>query len=241
MKKNKMMRLAAVLMVAVLMTTCAISGTFAKYISTASGEDSARVAYWGFGLDSSIEINDLFLDAYINVNSTTEADGTKDDVIAPGTSNFKTFKFAYTNNENEDATAPEVKYNFKVDVSESTIATDIENNPNIQWDLVAVDGAAAEIPEEDSDEWGNWDTLIADLKALSGDASGSMDYAPNTAPAAFAEGTEWIIAWQWIFTDAADTDGDGISDQDEMDTAMGNKQILDEVSIKIEITATQID
>ena len=92
MKKNKMMRLAAVLMVAVLMTTCAISGTFAKYISTASGEDSARVAYWGFGLDSSIEIDDLFLDAYTNVNSTEEADGTKDDVIAPGTSNFKTFK-----------------------------------------------------------------------------------------------------------------------------------------------------
>ena len=240
MKKNKMMRLAAVLMVAVLMTTCAISGTFAKYISTASGEDSARVAYWGFGLDSSIEIDDLFLDAYTNVNSTTEADGTKDDVIAPGTSNFKTFKFAYTNNENEDATAPEVKYNFTVDVSESTIAADIKNNPNIQWALVAVDGTA-EIPVEDSEEWGNWDTLIADLKALSGAATGSKDYEPNQAPAAFADGTEWIIAWQWIFTDTVDTDGDGISDQDEMDTAMGNKQILDEVSIKIEITATQID
>lgn len=239
MKKNKMIRLAAVLLVAVLMTTCAISGTFAKYISTASGEDSARVAYWGFGLDSSIEIDDLFLDVYTNVNSTEE-DGTKDDVIAPGTSNFKTFKFAYTNNEREDATAPEVKYNFTVDVSESAIATAIKNNPNIQWALVAVDGTA-KIPVENSEEWVTWDALMEELKGLSGDASGKMDYAPNTAPAAFAEGTEWIIAWQWIFSDTVDGNGNGIFDQDEMDTAMGNEEILDKVSIKIEITATQID
>ena len=46
MKKNRMMRVASALLVAVLLTTCAISGTFAKYVSTATGEDAARVAYW---------------------------------------------------------------------------------------------------------------------------------------------------------------------------------------------------
>ena len=47
MKKNIMMRLSALLLVAVLLTTCVISGTFAKYVTTNSAEDSARVAKWG--------------------------------------------------------------------------------------------------------------------------------------------------------------------------------------------------
>ena len=44
MRKNKMMRAASALMVAVLLTTCTISGTFAKYVTTAEGKDTARVA-----------------------------------------------------------------------------------------------------------------------------------------------------------------------------------------------------
>ena len=47
MKKNRMMRLASILLVATLMSTCTISGTFAKYVTTASGSDTARVAKWG--------------------------------------------------------------------------------------------------------------------------------------------------------------------------------------------------
>ena len=47
MKKNKMMRVASALLVAVLMTTSVISGTFAKYVTTDSATDSARVAKWG--------------------------------------------------------------------------------------------------------------------------------------------------------------------------------------------------
>ena len=234
MKKNRMMRLASGLLVAVLLTTCAISGTFAKYVSTASGDDNARVAYWGFGLDSSIEIDDLFVDVYDTATDpTVDSKGDKgDDVIAPGTKNFKTFKFAYTDNEAESATAPEVSYTFKVDVTKSEIAEDIENNPNIQWALVKVDGTAA-IPAEDSSEWGTWDTLMADIAALSGEADGEKLYAPNTAPEAFAQDTEWVIAWQWKFSTS--------DAQDVADTAMGNKQTLDTVEIVIAITATQVN
>lgn len=228
MKKNVMMRLASGLLVAVLLTTCAISGTYAKYTSTAAGQDTARVAYWGFGQDSAIVIDDLFEDVY----GTTVDSKDGDDVIAPGTSNFKTFKFAYTDNTTEGAKAPEVAYTFTVDVTDSAIDDDIKANPNIQWAVVKVEGSAA-IPAEDSAEWGTWDAMLAELAGLSGDADGKKDYEPNTAPAAFAQGTEYVIAWQWIFhTDDA---------QDVADTAMGNKQNLDDVKISIEITATQIN
>lgn len=47
MKKNKIMRIASVLLVAVILTTCAISGTFAKYVTSGSGSDTARVAKFG--------------------------------------------------------------------------------------------------------------------------------------------------------------------------------------------------
>lgn len=50
MKKNIMMRLASILLIAVLMSTCAISGTFAKYATEKGGTASARVAYWSFNV-----------------------------------------------------------------------------------------------------------------------------------------------------------------------------------------------
>ena len=47
MKKNKMMRAASGLLVATLLTTSIISGTFAKYTTQDSASDTARVAKWG--------------------------------------------------------------------------------------------------------------------------------------------------------------------------------------------------
>ena len=48
MKKNKIMILAVILLALTVLTTCTISGTFARYASTTSGEDSAEVAKWSF-------------------------------------------------------------------------------------------------------------------------------------------------------------------------------------------------
>ena len=64
MKKNRMMRAASALLVAVLMTTCTISGTFAKYTTSATGSDAARVANWGFESDGVLALEDLFTDNY---------------------------------------------------------------------------------------------------------------------------------------------------------------------------------
>ena len=79
MKKNVMMRVASALLVAVLMTTCAISGTFAKYTSKTTTSDNARVAKWGWG-DTSISI-DLFDGEYEDQVQSLYGDN----VIAPGT------------------------------------------------------------------------------------------------------------------------------------------------------------
>jgi len=232
MKKNKMMRLASALLVLVLLTTCAISGTFAKYTSSAAGEDIARVAYWGWG-DNDFQIDNLFATAYIEeeVNSAGAMDTTVTDIIAPGTTNSATFAFAYTNYQNDKITAPEVAYTFDISTAGSTCADDIQSNTNIQWKL-------------DSGEWGTWAELMTAIELLDGAGDGATTYGPGALPAAFAPDTEHTISWQWIFETPDDAGTDGVNEmdvQDGIDTAMGNKQLLDQVKIVINITATQID
>ena len=225
--KNKFMRIAAVMLMLCLVTTCAISGTFAKYTTEAAGKDTARVAYWGWNKDDAkVEISEIFSTTYnSSVSSVNE-----DKVIAPGTGNVETFKFIYTPNTAESATSPEVAYNFKVDLTGTEAAADIIANGNIKWAVVAGDVALDAI---DAGEWGEWDDMVAELNALDGaDGTDGKDYAANSALPPIANSI-YTIAWMWDFS--TDTAGD------EADTAMGNKAILDTVTISIKITATQLD
>jgi len=93
MRKNKMMRLASGLLVAVLLTTCAISGTFAKYVTSDNASDTARVAKFGVTVAAS---GSLFAENYLKASDDTPTSATTgitvdssgavgDDVVAPGT------------------------------------------------------------------------------------------------------------------------------------------------------------
>lgn len=93
MKKNVMMRVASILLVAVLISTCVISGTYAKYVTAETGSDTARVAKWGVEI---VPQNDTFGHYYLNAddNSVTStytvdtcsvASGNGEKVVAPGT------------------------------------------------------------------------------------------------------------------------------------------------------------
>ena len=221
-----MMRAASALLVAVLMTTCTISGTFAKYVTEASSQDEARVAYWGFQTTNAMDIPGLFDDVYDDEgNGTYEVDSADDaDVIAPGTWGEASFQFKY---DETVADAPEVAYTFTVDTTGSECAADLQSNTNIQWKL-------------DTGAWGTWAQLINSIKLLSGDASGSMEYKPGVLPAAFGTGDPThTVSWRWAF-DKNDTVITA-TDKDDADTALGNKASLDKVKLVIAITATQID
>lgn len=102
MMKNKMMRAASILLVAVLLSTCAISGTFAKYVTTASGTDTARVAKWGIQMGSTDV--DMFEDTYGTTVATSGVAG--DAVVAPGTSSSALYKITG---------APETDYKITFD------------------------------------------------------------------------------------------------------------------------------
>ena len=212
MKKNKMMRLAAVLLVCVLLTTSVISGTFAKYTSTYSAQDNARVAKWGF--DQATLTFDLFAETYDHV------DGNGDNVIAPGTTKTASFTFVPS-----AMAAPEVAYKITVDTNGSSIHYNIENNPNILWQL-------------DEGDFGTWGELLQSIADLSIDHVDANQY-----PDDFTAGKEHKITWKWIFDEkAADKEAD-TANNDVMDTNMGNGAVTAEQSVVlvINILAEQVD
>lgn len=230
MRKNKFMRAASGLLVAVLLTTCVISGTFAKYVTTTNSTAKARVAVWGFGKDAITELN-LFDSAYDNtVNANDE-----DKLIAPGTEKEAPFSII-----NASAKAPEVNYKLTVSVDGSQIADTIKKNPNIVWKL-------------DDGNYGTWDNLMTSILRLSGDTDVTYDasttksaektYKANSIPDAFENNKTHKIAWKWIYDEAAKNKETGTQNNDADDTTMGNTAVTSdtEVNVKITVTAEQID
>ena len=259
MRKNKMMRTAAVLGVATMLTASVISGTFAKYTTSSTGSDSARVAKWGLNDSSSITLDNLFSDKYTNDSKleTVKSSENSKDVIAPGTKGSATIKFEYTgkNGEsNSNISAPEVGYTFVVDTEGSTCAESIKNNPNIVWKLDDDVCTATE------DKKTSWDVLLEKIQALDGnkekndsESKPANYYAPGELPAAFyGEASEasksHTVSWEWKFEDTNAEGETAVAEQDSAektqdvtDTKMGNADELANVTLKITITATQVD
>ena len=235
MKKNKLMRLASVLLVAVLLTTSVISGTFAKYVTSDSGSDSARVAKWGVEVEA--KSFDLFTDKYKTDDTTAtftgdysvqSADGK--DVFAPGTKGtFADIAIKGT---------PEVAVNVAV-VADVTVSGDWIVDGDFYCPIVITVGDTA-ICGLKYDDAGDFAAAIA--AAINGK---SKQYAPNQdLPAIDAN---FDISWEWAFGDA-DHVALGCecvagAQTDANDTKLGNKAVAGDlrIDIGVEISVTQIN
>ena len=245
MKKITTMRIASILLIAVLMTTCAISGTFAKYVTTDNGTDSARVAKWGVQVQIANDLN-LFGESYVkddqnvtNVNftNTVEVNTAGTNLVAPGTKNTITFTISG---------APEV-------------AVDVAVVMNVRSDVVIPRGTDIKQgnPNDTDEANANANTLGDDYTPVvftlkkSGDttiATGTLTqikagleslsakYGPNTTL-----NETYTLSWEWAFegegvNDAADTYlgnvAAGLVDDDDTSTA---------IAFDFSITVTQID
>ncbi len=225
MKKNKMMRLASALLVLTLLTAFAIGGTFAKYTTGASTSDTARVAHWGFTANDTITFN-LF-DA---TNETGIKSSNGDTVIAPGTTGSA--KITVVNDD--EATAPEVAYEINVSTNGSPSDIDHKLDEALTWTL--------QIGTNEAQQYDTWADLLAAIKKLSGDESGTKQYAAGTeVPDAFKNGTEYTISWTWDFERGTDAAGKDNANHD--DTVLGSMNLsqLDELTLSIGVTISQLD
>lgn len=91
MKKNIAMRVAAFLFILTMISTCAFATTFAKYTTSGTATDTARVAK--FGVTVTGEGESLFAESYNEKGPVTVK--ATEDVLAPGT-NGSLAKFTIT-------------------------------------------------------------------------------------------------------------------------------------------------
>ena len=138
MKKNRMMRLASILLVCVLLSTSVISGTFAKYVSSATGSDTAKVAAWDIQLKAgdaaavkmqyTNSVNFNLFDTIMDSNGTSvESDIAGASLIAPGTSG----SFSFTIENNSEVTA-EYELHYTLTESDDDIPIEFSTN-GIDW------------------------------------------------------------------------------------------------------------
>lgn len=230
MKKNRMMRLASVLLVAVLMTTCTISGTFAKYVTEGSAEDSARVAKWGvtvvsngkmFGEHYNGTDNDKIALAYTgSVDSQGEIPGGgKKQIVAPGTKG----DMVAVALEGKPEVAVKVSYSADVTLSGWKVGTDfycpIKITVNDTTYSIAV-GANSD-----------------DLEKLVEDAIAAYYKTYPAGTDLSAVGADALrVSWEWPFYVSAVND--------KLDTALGDATAAGNpatIAVKVTTTVEQID
>ena len=191
MKKNVMMRIASVLLICVLVTTCGISGTFAKYTTKATSADAARVAKWGVTVTGSLaDANGMFTVSPEGnvVSSTTES------VVAPGTSGTLTD----FNISGKTEVAVEVKYDVTAFTLTGWLIDTIEycpliitvNTTKYYWGAALYTGVA------DTDS----DGVISTIEEFQNSVIAAIE-AENTnyAPQATVADENLIVSWEWEF------------------------------------------
>ncbi len=216
---NKKMIAFAVLVFAVVMTSFSVSGTYAKYTTTGSISDTARVAVWGIDLSKfNKESIDLFATAYSS-NAIKSANAEK--VVAPGAKGDYHFDLEITG-------TPEVAYTLTVNAS---VTDNTADTGRLKFALVTESATQGEAYAGPYDL--NAAGLANKLKLLSGDASGSKEYAANEA--LFGGNKGYTIYWEWEFAE---------SEKDSVDTASGNDAEktgngVAAAKVEVTITATQ--
>lgn len=221
MKKNTMMRIASVLLVVVLLTTSVISGTFAKYVTSGTGSDSARVAKFGVAITANGETFAKEYDTHdAGYGAITKSVVSTDKVVAPGTSgNMGSMTLAGT---------PEVavKVNYVADLA-------ISDNWKVEGAFYCPIKINVEGTVVDGATFDNKADFEAAVEALIN--GWTKSYAPGVDLS--TTGTDSVsVSWEWPFS---------IDDaKDAKDTWLGNQAAAGNaatIALTITTTVTQID
>lgn len=243
-KKNWMVRAIVLMLALVLITSCFVGGTFAKYVTSGSGTDTARVAK--FGVTVGVKNETMFKTEYTTDDGDAEAEieysvvtdptpnGDKKKLVAPGT---KEDKMAEVTIEGTPEVAVRVNYevtdmkleHWFTDKTEEDAYCPLVFTVNDEQYYVGKDGIA--------------DTAAL-IKAVQDAVSGySKEYAAGTNLSE-KSGENLVIGWSWNFDEAKKPEGS--IQTDVKDTALGDRaaDVADTaatISMTLKATVTQID
>ena len=220
MKKNKMMRIASVLLVAVLLSTCAISGTFAKYTSTASGTDTARVAKWSV----TVEGTEIAINPQVNTLSINLFDTVTDDATTDGTTDDTNV----ANGSGEVIIAPGTGGKFVLDLAN---LSEVAAKYSVSW---TVTSNTNNIPIQYSTDGVNWSDQITTLDVAASE---------QTTIAVGGTAKTQTVYWRWAFDETVDNHHNAQNDTD--DTNLGilsqNNATAPTITVMATVTFTQVD
>ncbi len=231
MRKNKMMRAASGLMVLTMLSTCAISGTFAKYVTSDSAEDSARVAK--FGVEVTAWDDALFSKNY-EADNETVVSSTEDLLVAPGTKNDVGVSFSITGRPEVDVrVAFDMNVNSDVIVPAGTYldwTTGSDKSDTFTLDKDYTPVVFTLVNEGESVATGTLTEIESYLEGL------NKVYEANTDLSTIFGA--YTLTWAWDF-----------EDNDKADTLLGNKAadlakdgaVKTDIDYEIAITVTQVD
>lgn len=235
------MRVAGLLLALVLVTSCFVGGTFAKYVTYGGGQEHARVAKFGVKVEAT---GDVFAKEYdakdptvqdyngqVIAKSVISSDGdTK--LVAPGTANSDALTVSVTG---KPEVAVEVKYEAHVTFNESLTDPDNWKDKDGHYYcplVITVNGTPYNgLNYASTDEF---------KKAVEDAINGlTKNYPANTDLS--QSGSKGVaISWEWPFEDTAV----GAKQTDVKDTYLGDQAAAGKaatVGIVVATTVTQID
>lgn len=241
MKKNVMMRIAAVLLVAVLFTSSTISGTFAKYTTGANASDTARVAKWGV---TAAVTGDAFAEQYTaDSNSTTglslgvktvaaDDDANTDNVIAPGTTG--TFTGVALTGTPEVAVT--ITKTATVTFTGWMIDDDGDNTtPNKFYCPMIININGENI---NGLNFASGDAFAAAIKTAIEAANGNYEPLTNLASIANMNGN---YTWTWQIDSLTGTEIDQSDKYDTMLAKLEDAGTSNKITLGVDVTVTQAD
>ena len=235
-KKNWTLRAAVLMLALVLITSCFVGGTFAKYVTSGSGTDSARVAKFGVTVtaNGTMFAKEYDTDDQTVVGTIAKSVISTDKVVAPGTESNGDFVAATVAGTPEVA----VRVSYKLD----TATLQLENWKDADGKFYCPLVFKVKTPDGNTVISGMEFQTAEAMKAalVNAVASYTKDYAPGTDLSGMAADT-LAISWEWPFETGADTDKPA---NNIRDTFLGNEAAAGRaatVSLTLATTVTQID
>ena len=238
-KKNRTLRAAVLMLALVLITSCFVGGTFAKYVTSGEAGDNARVAKWGVSITAH-GTGDVFAKEYdaIDGQDNTVIAGGEYKVIAPGT---KKDNAALVTLSGKPEVSVQVTYNAEHFSLTGNWISD-ENNTFYCPLIIKVTGKVGDAVKTETINCVE-KTSAAEVETAvkNAVAACSATYGPNTDLSTVA-GDGLKISWEWPFEGTANQ-----GQTDAKDTYLGNQAAtatgLDIPAIHVPVTATvtQID
>lgn len=228
------MRVAGLLLALVLVTSCFVGGTFAKYVTSGGGQDHARVAKFGVTVTAN---GSTFAEEYLTDDG--EVQGTlmksvvssvnKQKVVAPGTSGNMTSVTL--------SGAPEVAVNVKYEATVELTGWTYNDGTNDSFYCPLIITVGTD--ELKGTDYEDAEAFAAAVKAKIDGYS--ANYAANTNLGTNNNVKVPSVSWAWAFEG---TTGEKYQQTDVKDTYLGDQAAngaAATVSLTVVTTVTQID